>query len=200
MNSSDKVDPSVQEMWERYLAQSGEPSATPSPMAWHFCDNQVDADTCAALALAGRKHATASSLWFFQSQHLRLPSVGDLEVVTSWNGIAQCIIRTTAVQIVPFSDVTNEHASAEGEGDGSLGFWRARPTGSTTSASLRGPDTSPQKTCPWFASISRWCIPRQLESVDRWSHGVDAIESASSEGTIGATIELKCLFKAPATK
>lgn len=124
MNSSAKVDRSVQEMWECYLAQSGEPSVTPPPTAWHFCDNQVDADACAVLALTGRKRATASSLWFFQSRRLRPPSAGDLEVVTSWNGIAQCIIRTTAVQIVRFSDVTIEHAAAEGEGDGSLAFWR----------------------------------------------------------------------------
>lgn len=111
-------------MWEGYLAHSGRPIATPYPAPWHFCDNQVDADTCAALVLAGRKHATGSSLWFFESRGLAPPSVGDLDIVTNWRGTAQCIIRTTAVQIVRFSDVTAEHAMAEGEGDGSLEFWR----------------------------------------------------------------------------
>ena len=116
--------PSVRRMWEGYLAHSGE-LATPPPEAWHFCDNEVDADTCALLVVAGRKRATAPSLWFFESRGLTPPVVGELNIVTNWSGVAQCIIRTTAVQIVRFSDVTVEHAMAEGEGDGSLAFWRA---------------------------------------------------------------------------
>jgi uncharacterized protein YhfF len=119
-----QMDSSVQRMWEDYLARSGKPIATPHPACWHFCDNQVDADNCATLVLGGRKHATASSLWFFELKGLAPPAVGDLDIVTNWRGAAQCIIRTTAVQIVRFSDVTVEHAKAEGEGDGSLEFWR----------------------------------------------------------------------------
>lgn len=111
-------------MWERYLTRSGTPITAP-PEAWHFCDNEVDADTCAVLVLAGRKRATASSLRFFESRGLPAPTVGELNIVTDWRGVAQCIIRTTAVRIVRFSDVTADHAAAEGEGDGSLAFWRA---------------------------------------------------------------------------
>ena len=53
-----------------------------------------------------------------------MPAVGDLDIVTNWQGVAQCVIRTTKVDIVRFCDVTAEHAAAEGEGDGSLDFWR----------------------------------------------------------------------------
>jgi len=98
---------------------------TPVPAPWHFCDNELDADTCAGLVLAGRKRATAPSLWFFELHGLVPPTVGNLDIVTNWKGIAQCIIRTTAVQIVRFRDVTAEHAWLEGEGDGSLESWRA---------------------------------------------------------------------------
>ena len=55
---------------------------------------------------------------------MTLPSVGDLDIVTDWKGVAQCIIQTTNVNVVPFHDVTAEHARLEGEGDGSLEFWR----------------------------------------------------------------------------
>jgi hypothetical protein len=39
------------------------------------------------------------SLWFFESQGMPLPQVGDLHVVTNWAGEAQCVIRTTRVEI-----------------------------------------------------------------------------------------------------
>lgn len=60
-----------------------------------------------------------------ESRGLPLPAVGDLDIVTNWNGSAQCIIRTTEVAIVRFCDVTADHARAEGEGDGTLASWRA---------------------------------------------------------------------------
>ncbi len=34
------------------------------------------------------------------------------------------ICRNTQVQIVPFNEVTAEYAAIEGEGDGSLAYWR----------------------------------------------------------------------------
>lgn len=116
--------PSVTEMWTGYLAKSGKLPTAPPPPSWHFCDNEADANNCARLVLAGRKCATAPSLWFFESRGLKLPESGDLDIVTDFHGVAQCIIRTTAVSIVRFCDVTAEHATAEGEGDGSLDFWR----------------------------------------------------------------------------
>ncbi len=115
---------SVSALWAAYLSSSGQPLTTPMPPAWHFCDNELDAVTCADLVLAGRKRATAPCLWFFELNALELPTPGALEVVTDWHGTAQCIIRTTAVNIVRFRDVTAEHARLEGEGDGSLHHWR----------------------------------------------------------------------------
>jgi uncharacterized protein YhfF len=35
-----------------------------------------------------------------------------------------CVIETLAVDFVPFSQVSADFAAAEGEGDGSLAFWR----------------------------------------------------------------------------
>ena len=119
------MDPSVQRLWTSYLIAAGMDSAQPIPPAWHFCDNEVDANACVELVLAGRKRATAPSRWFFDSRGLALPAVNDLEIVTDWSGIARCIIRTTAVRVMPFRDVTEEHARLEGEGDGTLASWRA---------------------------------------------------------------------------
>ena len=115
---------SVNEMWSSYLAASGQPLTIALPAHWYFCDNETDADNCVRLVLSGRKRATTPSLWFFEASGLKVPRAGDLDIVTNWEGVAQCIIRTIAVSIVGFCDVTAEHAMAEGEGDGSLDYWR----------------------------------------------------------------------------
>lgn len=114
----------VREMWMAYLQASGMPATLPQPASWHFCDNQNDADACAKLVMSGKKRATAPSLWFFESRGLLPPGEGDLDIVTDWAGVAQCIIRTSAVSIVRFCDVSADHALAEGEDDGSLESWR----------------------------------------------------------------------------
>ena len=45
-------------------------------------------------------------------------------MVTDWNGDARCIIRTTAVKLLPYFSIREEHARLEGEGDKSLDHWK----------------------------------------------------------------------------
>jgi uncharacterized protein YhfF len=118
--------PSVTDMWGAFLASGRAPSGLDPQRisAWHFCDDQADADLCAALVWQGRKRATAPSAWSFAARGEALPQVGEHHVVTNWDGVAQCIIRTTAVHLLPFDEVSAAHAAAEGEGDGSLEEWR----------------------------------------------------------------------------
>jgi uncharacterized protein YhfF len=63
-------------------------------------------------------------VWSHDDEGKRLPRPGDLSIVTDWAGEPQCVIETESVRIVPFCDVTAEFAATEGEGDGSLSFWR----------------------------------------------------------------------------
>lgn len=117
--------PTVDAMWHPFLAHAGVPERdAPAISYWHFCDNEHDADECARLVLSGRKRATAPSLWSFEASNEPLPHVGDLHVITDWAGVAQCIIRISRVELVPLDGITQEHAAAEGEGDGSLAWWR----------------------------------------------------------------------------
>lgn len=117
---------SVHLMWHSYLSTLGEtPETATQPLSsWHFCDNAADANECAELVRQGIKTATAPSLWYFEVRNEPIPQPGDLHVITDWKGEAQCIICTTRVEVVPFDEVTAEHAAAEGEGDRSLEFWR----------------------------------------------------------------------------
>ncbi len=69
-------------------------------------------------------HTASPSLWSFESSAEALPRSGDLNIVTDWGGEAVCVIRTTKVLILPLNEVTEIHAMIEGEGDGSLDWWR----------------------------------------------------------------------------
>lgn len=117
--------PSVAAMWQEFQLLEPSPGGPVPPVSyWHFCDNQQDADECARLVATGRKRATAPSQWSFESRGEPLPRAGDLHVITDWAGEAKCIIRITGVEVLPFDAIAEEHARAEGEGDGSLAWWR----------------------------------------------------------------------------
>ena len=45
-------------------------------------------------------------------------------MVTNWQQEPLCIIETTRVEIVPYEEVSENFAAVEGEGDGSLRYWR----------------------------------------------------------------------------
>jgi uncharacterized protein YhfF len=60
----------------------------------------------------------------FEAENRRPPSTGDLSVVTSYRGEPLCVIETLATETVPFEEVTDVFAAKEGEGDGSLRYWR----------------------------------------------------------------------------
>jgi len=89
--------------------------------AWAFGDQ---ADTLARLVLEGVKAATASAYACYEAEGEPLPQVGDYSVILDSRGEAVCIIQNTKVYVTPFSEVSQEHACREGEGDQSLPYWR----------------------------------------------------------------------------
>lgn len=114
---------SAQQFWQRFRA--AHPDAPPeAPAIFHFCDNAVDADSCAALVLEGRKTATAPALAELRLAGECPPKAGDLAIVTNWAGEPKAAIRTSSVEIRRFADVDEPFAQAEGEGDGTLAWWR----------------------------------------------------------------------------
>ena len=118
--------PTVHKMWRDYLSSIGEKPDTTSKSytAWHFCATKTAADELAELVLKGEKRATATAVWSLQADDEPFPEVGDLSIITNWNGEAKCIIKTVLLETVPFDQVTEEFAAAEGEGDKTLAYWR----------------------------------------------------------------------------
>jgi len=118
---------SVNQMWNSYLLSIGcdSGSADKKYTSWYFSNVEQNANDLARLVKQGTKRATTSLYYWYQVEEEPVPKVGDLSIVTDWQGVAQCIVETKKVTIIPFIDVTEDFVKAEGEGDKSLAYWRA---------------------------------------------------------------------------
>jgi uncharacterized protein YhfF len=76
------------------------------------------------LIRTGPKRAGTGLLWAYEAEAEELPRVGDIEIVVNHEHEPVLVTRITRVEVVPFNEVTAEYASIEGEGDGSLEYWR----------------------------------------------------------------------------
>ncbi len=94
------------------------------PPAWAFGATPEQADELLALVLSGAKTATSGALWDYEAEGEQLPKPGALGIVTDGRGVPHALVVTTRVEIVPFDEVSAEHAYLEGEGDRSLATWR----------------------------------------------------------------------------
>lgn len=97
------------------------------------CDSQLEAwqfgampDELAQLVLEGKKTATASAYDEYLIHDEPLPSLDGqpYDVILNRKDEPVCIIKTTKVTILPFKEVSADHAYKEGEGDRSLAYWR----------------------------------------------------------------------------
>ena len=95
-----------------------------TPPAWAFGATPEHADELLALVLEGTKTATASALWDYEAEGEDLPQVGALSIVLDGAGHPRALLETTEVAVVPFDEVSAEHAYLEGEGDRTLADWR----------------------------------------------------------------------------
>ena len=111
-----------EELWKAYCKKENIDIDTPYE-AWGFGG---PSDKLTDLVLRGIKTATASlyDLYFVEGEETPLPHPGDYSVILNAKDEAVCIIQTTKTAVVPFDEVSEEHACKEGEGDRSLAYWR----------------------------------------------------------------------------
>jgi len=124
----------IQEFWEMARGRAklgrldvvtgGSVASTLPPPAWSFGDSPRLADELLALVLAGTKRATATAVAELEATGEPTPVVGELSIVLDGAGHPRALIRTTAVDVVPFDEVTEEFAALEGEDDRTLASWR----------------------------------------------------------------------------
>lgn len=109
----------AEEMWNLYVEKTGLEHG--GYEAWAFGD---DADKLAELVARGKKTATASAYPLYELEQEALPQAGEYSVILDSKEQAVCVIRTERVYVMPFREIREEHARREGEGDGSLAYWR----------------------------------------------------------------------------
>jgi uncharacterized protein YhfF len=90
----------------------------------HYGDSPELSRSLLALIRSGQKRAGTGLLWLHEHEGEPLPQVGDIEIVLTHDDQPSVITRVTRVEVLPYREVSAEYAAIEGEGDGSLDYWR----------------------------------------------------------------------------
>lgn len=113
----------VDDFWSEFLKETGRDNSETYIECFHFELTKELANYLLELVLAGTKRATASSLLAYQKSDEKLPEVGELSIITDWEGNPRCVIETTAITLLPFKDITYDICKREGEDD-TLESWQ----------------------------------------------------------------------------
>jgi uncharacterized protein YhfF len=84
--------------------------------SWFFGDSPEMADDLLALVMEGKKTATCSALFDYEHDNESPPEEGSYHILTDFAGRPHCLVQMTLVSFVPYRDVTEDFALAEGEG------------------------------------------------------------------------------------
>ena len=107
------------EMWQAYKKIN--PEIGDALDAWAF---GASADELADLVLCGEKTATSSAYELYKLENEPLPQAGSFDVILDSQEKAVCIVEITKLSVLPFNEVSADHAFKEGEGDKSLAYWQ----------------------------------------------------------------------------
>ena len=116
-----RVEPEL--LWAA-LERSGFRVPVPPPFVEWFGHTPELARELGELVRDGRKKASAGLPWMWELDGEEPPRPGERAVVVDWDGAPLAVVEITDARIVPFDEVDEAFAREEGEGDGSLGWWR----------------------------------------------------------------------------
>jgi len=108
---------SAQKYWDEFWKGKEQPQ---NVCAWQFGS---DPDGLSQLVIKGKKTATTSCYILYELENEPIPAVGQYSIILNSKDQPTAIIKTVAVQVIPMSDVPEEHVIAEGEGDLSVDYW-----------------------------------------------------------------------------
>ena len=107
------------DLWAAYRAVNPDAGDEYEPWAYG-----AKPDELARLTRDGIKTATASAGPLYELEGEPLPQAGEYRVILDCRVVGGCVIRTTRVYPVPFTQVGAEQAFRVGEGDRSPAHWR----------------------------------------------------------------------------
>lgn len=116
---------SVEILWENYLKMLPESERKgKSYTSWPFGGDADTANELAELVKSGNKTATCSLHMWYETEEEALPFIGELNIITDWEGEAEVVTETIDVKVLPFNEVSAGFAEKEGEGDKTYDYWR----------------------------------------------------------------------------
>jgi uncharacterized protein YhfF len=89
-----------------------------------YGDSEELSNELLALIRSGRKRAGTGLLWAYQHDGQHITQNGDIEIVVDHLNVPAMVTRVVSSEVIEFYQVTAEYAALEGEGDGSLAYWR----------------------------------------------------------------------------
>ena len=89
-----------------------------------YGDSEALSESLLALIRSGRKRAGTGLLWAYEYDGEKISKTGDIEIVIDHLNRAALVTRITRAAVVRYDEVTAGYAAIEGEGDGSLDYWR----------------------------------------------------------------------------
>jgi uncharacterized protein YhfF len=114
---------SIQSFWREFCAENPNINIDEPYNVWHFANKPEIAKKLVHLVLLGKKKATAS-LMEHEFDNGDGGTIGGYSIVTDFLEKPHCVIVTTEIRHLPFTEVDAEFAFDEGERDLTLEYWR----------------------------------------------------------------------------
>jgi uncharacterized protein YhfF len=114
----------AEQFWAEFLSENPQIDRATPYQVWYFSNTSESARELAGLVISGKKTATASLKAVNEIEPEKAPIDYGYSVVTTFEGEPVCVIQTTEIRHLPFSEVDAKFAFDEGEGDRTLEDWR----------------------------------------------------------------------------
>lgn len=113
-----------QDFWQAFLEQTDAPENSYCSRYTYFGSSEEESVEILEQLLRGEKTAVSHCVPYYIVTRSPMPKVGDYTMVTDFYGNPCCILETEQVAIEPVSEVTEELARRECQGD--LAAWQQR--------------------------------------------------------------------------
>lgn len=111
----------------------------PGAVSFKYGDSSALNAEILALVLSGKKTVTCDAVAGFEQRGEAKPAVGRVDVALDWNGVPVAAVKTVAVNLLSFDEMTESMVADQGEFR-DLAHWRAGYEAYLTRAGVFAPD------------------------------------------------------------
>lgn len=113
----------VEKFWNEFLKDTSRDMSLPCPESFSFGGDKKMSNELLNLVIKGKKTATSSALPAYKAENQPIPKVGDLSILTDYDGVPYCVLENTDVSLIEFDKMTFDICKLEGE-DTCLESWK----------------------------------------------------------------------------